>query len=261
MKLIRYTKDEVPHYGLLEGDRIARLSGGPYERHPAGVYDEAAGVTLLAPIEPARIVGVGFNYRSHILETGRALPEIPCLFMKPPTAAIGPAAPILYPRSETDLIVHYEGELAVVVGRKARYLTPDDALAAVLGYTCANDVSERISQRKEMAMGCLLVSKGWDTFCPLGPAIVSGIDPTDAHVTTRVNGEVKQSGSTSDLLFTVVDLLVYLSRSFTLLPGDVILTGSPAGVGPLRPGDVVEVEIEGIGVLTNPVELEPAFTS
>jgi 2-keto-4-pentenoate hydratase/2-oxohepta-3-ene-1,7-dioic acid hydratase in catechol pathway len=259
MKLIRYSKDGVPHYGLLEGDRIARLAGGPYEGRPAGVYDDPATTTPLAPIEPARIVGAGFNYKSHILETGRALPEVPCLFMKPPTAAIGPDAAILYPRSETDLIVHYEGELAVVVGRKARHLSPDTALEAVLGYTCANDVSERVSQRKEMAMGCLLVSKGWDTFCPLGPAIVSDIDPANASLTTRVNGAVKQSGSTSDLLFTVVDLLVYLSRSFTLLPGDVILTGSPAGVGPLRPGDTVEVEIEGIGVLANPVELEPAF--
>lgn len=261
MKLIRYTKDDVPHYGLIEGDRIARLADGPYERRPAGVYDDPAGTKPLAPIEPARIIGVGFNYKSHILETGRALPEIPCLFMKPPTAAVGPGAAILYPRSDTDLIVHYEGELAVVVGRKARYLTADNALEAVLGYTCANDVSERVSQRKEMAMGCLLVSKGCDTFCPLGPAIVSDIDATNARLATRVNGEVRQSGSTSDLLFTVADLLVYLSRSFTLLPGDVILTGSPAGVGPLQPGDVVEVEIEGIGVLTNPVELEPTFAS
>lgn len=256
MRLIRYAVDSKILYGALEANGMIRqLAGSPFESlalsstsHP---FDR---VRLLAPVEAPRVIGVGLNYVSHIAETKQTTPRLPMLFMKHPSTVIGPDEPIVYPKEGRK--VDYEGELAIVIGRRARRASEDSALEYVLGYTCANDVSERITQLAEMKMGCLLVGKSYDTFCPLGPVIATGLDPTTLELTTRLNGEVRQQINTSDLLFSAAKLVSYLSQAMVLWPGDVILTGTPSGVGPIRPGDTVEVEISGIGVLCNPVVAE-----
>lgn len=256
MRLVRYAVDGEVAYGALEdGGIVRRLAGTPFESLAASTISHPmARVRLLAPVEAPRIIGVGLNYVSHIKESNQVTPTLPMLFMKHPSTVIGPEEPIVHPRSAQK--VDYEGELAVVIGRRTRRVAAENALACVLGYTCANDVSERVTQLAEMKMGCLLVGKSYDTFCPLGPVIATGLDPAALDLTTRLNGQVRQRINTSDLLFPVAALVSYLSRAMTLWPGDVILTGTPSGVGPIRPGDVVEVEISGIGVLRNPVVAE-----
>jgi len=256
MNLVRYAFDETVAYGVLEEGRIVRrLAGSPFEALQPGpashLLDE---VRLLAPVDAPRIMGVGLNYVSHIRECNLSTPTLPMLFMKHPSVVIGPGEPIVYPKQAQK--VDYEGEMAVVIGRHVRRVSESQALEYVLGYTCANDVSERVTQLAEMKMGCLLVGKSYDTFCPLGPVIVTGLDPTSLDLTSRLNGQVRQQINTSDLLFSVARLVSYLSQAMTLWPGDVILTGTPSGVGPIQPGDVVEIEISGIGVLRNPVIAE-----
>jgi 2-keto-4-pentenoate hydratase/2-oxohepta-3-ene-1,7-dioic acid hydratase in catechol pathway len=201
-----------------------------------------------------RIFGAGFNYVSHIKETGWEIPELPALFVKPETALAGPGDPIIYPRGAVN--IHYEAELVVVIGRTARRVSEGDALSYVLGYTCGNDVSDRTIQAKEMKFGCLFAGKAYDTFAPIGPVIATDIDPSNLEVVGRLNGDVKQRGNTSDLLFSVPKLVSYLSGFMTLMPGDIIMTGTPSGIGPIVPGDTFEVEIEGIGILSNPVVAE-----
>lgn len=255
MKIARYRVDGAAHYGILEGDTLQRLAGSPYESlATAGPQDALSAATLLSPVESPRIFGAGLNYVSHIREGGNETPQIPMLFMKPSTAAVGPGEPIIYPPEGQN--VHFEGELAVVIGKTARRVSEADALNAVLGYTCANDVSERVIQAKEMALGCLLVGKAFDSFCPLGPVIATGLDPENLELEAFLNGDKRQSINTSDLLFSCRQLVSYLSQAITLLPGDVIITGTPAGVGPVKPGDQVDITIEGIGTLTNPVIAE-----
>ncbi|QYX83418.1 fumarylacetoacetate hydrolase family protein [Streptomyces akebiae] len=257
MRIIRYAVDGVSHYGeLVSGDhRIARCEGDPFNGlSPTGHFDEMADAVVLAPLERPRVFGFAYNYAAHVDETDRALPDVPVCFMKPSTAVIGPNEAIVYPADGE--LVHFEGELVVVIGKEARHVKPSQAHEYILGYTCGNDVSDRVVQRRESAFGTLLIGKGQDTFAPLGPVIQTGLDPSSLTLTTRVNGTVMQSASTADLLLTVPDLIGYLSRHLTLLPGDAIMTGTPAGVGPIRPGDEVEVEIEGIGVLRNPVVAE-----
>ncbi len=253
MKLVRYAVDGTVAYGVLEeGGIVRRLAGSPFEPlTPGPIRHSVDEVRLLAPVDAPRIIGVGLNYVSHIRETKQATPALPMLFMKHPSAVIGPEEPIVYPKQAKR--VDYEAELAVVIGRHARRVSETQALEYVLGYTCANDVSERVTQLAEMKMGCLLVGKSYDTFCPLGPVIATGLDPTSLDLTARLNGQVRQRGNTSDLLFSAATLVSYLSQAMTLWPGDVILTGTPSGVGPIQPGDVVEVEIAGIGTLRNPV--------
>jgi 2-keto-4-pentenoate hydratase/2-oxohepta-3-ene-1,7-dioic acid hydratase in catechol pathway len=254
MHVARYEAEGRIVWGVArDGGSYARLPGTPFEGLEPGPQTDRPG-RLLAPVDPPRVFGAGLNYVSHIAEGGDATPQIPMLFMKPPTAVIGPEEPIVLPLEDRE--THFEGELAVVIGRRARRLSREDALSAVLGYTCANDVSERVIQKREMAMGCLVVGKGFDTFCPLGPVIATGLDPTALTLEARLNGERRQSIETSDLLFSVADLVSWLSQAVTLLPGDVIITGTPAGVGRIAPGDVVEIEIGGIGVLRNPVVAE-----
>lgn len=256
MKIVRYAVDGKVAYGVLDEERIVRqLAGSPFESLTPGWQSHSAGeVRLLAPVDVPRIIGVGLNYVSHIRECSLSTPALPMLFMKHPSAVIGPGEPIVHPTQARK--VEYEGELAVVMGRHARRVSEDRALEYILGYTCANDVSERVTQLAEMKMGCLLVGKSYDTFCPLGPVIATGLDPTALDLTTRLNGDIRQQINTSDLLFSVATLVSYLSQAMTLWPGDVILTGTPAGVGPVQPGDVVEVEISGIGILRNPVIAE-----
>ena len=205
-------------------------------------------------LHPTKIVCIGANYRAHVKEMGKEVPDEPVLFMKPPSALLPPGEPIVRPRGYER--VDFEGELAVVIGRRARRVSAARALDVVLGLTIVNDVTVRDLQQKD---GQWTRAKGFDSFCPLGPAIVAGVDPADLRIATRVNGETRQDSRTSDLIFAVPFLIEFISRHMTLEPGDVISTGTPAGVGNLAPGDRVAVEIEGIGILENPViEGEPS---
>jgi len=202
-----------------------------------------------APPRPSKIVGVGRNYRDHAAELGNSVPEAePLLFLKAPSSLVLDGGEIVLPPESTN--VHYEGELALVIGRRIRSWPQDRWLDALAGVCCANDVSARDLQKKDVQFAR---AKSFDTFCPVGPAIVSGLDPSDLAIETRVNGATRQSSRTSQMVFSPAVLVAYISRMMTLLPGDLILTGTPAGVGPLSPGDVVEVEIEGVGVLSNRV--------
>lgn len=240
----------TPFFGVIEGDGIAPLPddlGGALQTVKERIA--RADATLLAPVNPSKIVCIGRNYQEHAAELGNKMPDEPLLFMKAPSAIIGDGQTIeLPPQSQQ---VEHEGELGVVIGKTAKRIRDDeDALSYVLGYTCANDVTARDLQRKDVQF---TRGKSFDTFCPVGPFIVTDIDPLNVTVTTRVNGTIKQSGRTSDMAFPVPFLLKYISHIMTLYPGDLIVTGTPAGVSALRDGDVVEVEIPGIGVLRNPV--------
>lgn len=255
MKIYKFLQGGKPRFGVLEGpDTIRAMKASPFEGS-IELGDETwplSSLVLLPPtVEHPRIFGVGLNYKSHILETGRALPEIPSIFMKPDTALIGHGERIVYPSGST--IVHYETELVAVIGRQARNVAREDALDYVLGYACGNDVSERTIQRKEMTLGLMTVGKAFDTFAPIGPCIETSVDPSTLRMQGRLNGSVVQDCQTSDLLFGVDALVAYLSRAITLMPGDLIMTGTPGGIGPLQPGDIFEVEIEGVGVLRNDV--------
>lgn len=197
---------------------------------------------------PSKIIGIGQNYRAHAAEMGKGIPSEPLMFLKPPSALLAPGQPIVRPAGYAR--VDYEGELGVVIGRRARQVSVDDALAYVDGYLCVNDVTVRDLQAKD---GQWTRAKGFDSFCPVGPRLVAGLDPRDLRITTRVNGAVRQDSRTSDLIFDVATLIAFVSRHMTLEPGDLISTGTPAGVGNLEVGDVVAIEIEGVGVLENPV--------
>lgn len=255
MLIARYRLAGAIHHGILEGDRLRRLAGSPFASLEFGAYvDALADATLLAPVDAPRVFGVGLNYVAHIEESGAKTPVRPLFFMKPSNTVVGPGAPIVYPREGRN--VHFEAELAVVIGRGGRRIPVEAALDHVLGYTCANDVSERIIQKEEMDQGALLVGKGFDSFCPLGPVIATGLDPSGLKLGARVNGVEKQASSTADLLFSAPWLISYLSSAVTLQPGDVIITGTPLGVGPVLPGDTIDIWVEGIGTLTNPVVAE-----
>ena len=202
--------------------------------------------------QPSKIIGIGQNYRAHAKEMGKGIPDEPLMFLKPPSAIILDGAPIWRPEGYER--VDFEGELGVVIKQRTRGISREDALDAVLGYTCVNDVTVRDLQKKD---GQWARAKGFDTFCPIGPRVVAGLDPRDLHLVTRVNGNVRQDSSTSDMIFDVATLIAFCSKHMTLEPGDVISTGTPAGVGNLDPGDLVEIDIEGIGTLSNPVIVRP----
>lgn len=208
-------------------------------------------VTLAPPVRPSKIVCVGRNYAAHAAEHNAEVPQEPMLFLKPPSALIGHGATITIPAGIGR--VDHEAELAIIIGRQARHITPETALDYILGYTCANDVSARDLQQKDGQWGR---AKGFDTFCPLGPWIATDLDSADCMVRAYVNGHLQQASSTASMVFNVPTLLAYISRIMTLLPGDLILTGTPAGVSPLSDGDIVDIEIEGIGRLSNPVRVE-----
>ncbi|WFU05053.1 fumarylacetoacetate hydrolase family protein (plasmid) [Rhizobium sp. CB3171] len=255
MRILRYEAADGIHYGVDSGGgSIVRIAGEPFsEIKGTGKVDDLSMVRLLCPVNRPRIFGVAYNYREHTNESGKEQPSLPVLFMKPSTAASGNGDGIEFPRDGE--IVHYEAELVAIIGKGGRHISKGEALSHVLGYTCGNDISDRIIQRQESKFGCLLAGKGYDTFAPMGPAIVTDLDPTNLDVILRQNGAVKQSGNTRDLVYSVADIVAYLSRFMTLLPGDAIMTGTPAGVGPISPGDDLEVEIPGIGILKNPVVL------
>ncbi|MGQ9780523.1 MAG: fumarylacetoacetate hydrolase family protein [Bacillota bacterium] len=203
---------------------------------------------LLAPVMPSKVVAVGLNYRDHAMEMGEEIPEEPRIFLKPSTSVIGPGEAIVLPPISRR--VDYEAELAVVIGRTACHVRPEEASSYILGYTCLNDVTARDLQKKDVQW---TRAKSFDTFCPLGPVVETELDPRDLAIVARVNGVVRQSSRTANLIFPVPELLSFISQVMTLLPGDVIATGTPPGVGPLSPGDRVEIEIEGLGILANPV--------
>ena len=207
-----------------------------------------ADTRLLAPILPSKVIGIGRNYLDHALEMGSQVPDAPLVFLKPSTAVIGPHAAILLPPSSSE--VDFEGELAVVIGRPCRDVRAADAAGVILGYTVGNDVTARDLQRAD---GQFTRAKGFDSFCPLGPWIETDLDPADLAVQTHLDGALRQDGRTADLIFGVAELVEFLSAVMTLLPGDVILTGTPAGVGAISAGQSVSVTIEGIGTLVNPV--------
>ena len=230
---------------------IAVLSGDPLFAgfHLTGQKVKVEDVRLLAPVIPrSKVVCVGKNYAAHAAEMGGDVPAEPLIFLKPNTSVIGPGEPIFYPTQSEN--VHYEGELAVVIGRICRDISAEDAHKVIFGYTVANDVTARDLQAKD---GQWTRAKGFDTFCPLGPWIETNFDPADKLVTTSLGAALKQSGRTSDMVFSVPTIIEYVSSFMTLLPGDVILTGTPDGVGPMQVGDDVSVTIEGIGTLTNKV--------
>ncbi len=251
MKIARFSHDGAIDYGIVDEDALVVLAGDPMfagfdttgERVPLGKVG-----ALLAPVIPrSKVVAVGKNYREHAAEMGGEAPAEPLLFLKPNTAVIGLGDPILLPpQSER---VEFEGELAVVIGKIARHVPAEKADEHIFGYTVANDVTARDLQQKD---GQWTRAKGFDTFCPLGPVIETELNP-EAFLRTRVNGELKQEARLSEMVHDIPSIIAYASSVFTLLPGDVILTGTPAGVGPIVAGDTVEVEVEGVGSLVNPV--------
>jgi 2-keto-4-pentenoate hydratase/2-oxohepta-3-ene-1,7-dioic acid hydratase in catechol pathway len=257
VRIVRFASPSGMSFGVLDGDgQVAQIEGHPFGTVSfTGQRFARADVRLLSPILPSKVVCVGKNYAEHVKEmaTGDA-PEQPLLFLKPSTTVIGPGDAIRIPPGSTN--VHHEAELAVVIGaRGARNVTEEQAAASIFGYTIGNDVTERDMQKGD---GQWTRAKGFDSFCPIGPWIETdlgalGLDPADLEVTCTVDGELRQSGRTSQLLFGIPTLISYISQVMTLLPGDVVLTGTPAGVGPIRPGQQVECSIEGLGTLTNTV--------
>ncbi|HWD05449.1 MAG TPA: fumarylacetoacetate hydrolase family protein [Amycolatopsis sp.] len=246
MRIVRYSAGGQVGQGVLVGDVVHELPS--LDAQPGRAVGTLPELTLLAPCDPRVIVCAGSNYAGQIAEKGRPWPQRPPLFLKAPNAIVGPDAPILRPAEVRRL--EYEGELAVVIGRTARNVTADRAAEFVLGYTCANDVTAH-DWRDD---GQWARAKSADSFCPLGPWIESDVgDPSQLWITTRLGGRIVQKGSTADMVFGIGELLAFVTRWITLRPGDLLLTGSPAGVGPMVPGEVVEVEISGIGTLRNTV--------
>ena len=250
MRFVRFAIGSTIGYGTIEDDgRIRAITTTPFLPWEATEERFAPdAVRLLAPVLPSKIVAVGLNYRSHAEETGMSLPEEPMLFIKPTTAVIGPGETIKLPPQSSR--VDYEAELAIIIGKAAKGVDERGAASLILGYTCGNDVTARDLQAKDVQF---TRAKGFDTFCPLGPHIETDVDGSGLDIECRVNGEVKQKSNTSDLVFGPAALVAFISSVMTLLPGDVIMTGTPAGIGPISDGDVAEVEIAGIGTLRNPV--------
>jgi 2-keto-4-pentenoate hydratase/2-oxohepta-3-ene-1,7-dioic acid hydratase in catechol pathway len=250
MKIVRIKSGDDIAYGIADTEGVEIYRGSPFVAwEPTENVVPWPNVQLLAPVIPTKVICVGKNYEDHAAEMGGEPPESPLIFMKPATSVVGPDGPVIYPKLTNEL--HHEAELAVVVSRVAKNVKAEDAGQFILGYTAANDVTARDLQRSD---GQWTRAKGFDTFCPLGPAIETELDPLERlAVICRVNGEVRQAGFTSDMVFGVGALFEYVTAVMTLLPGDVILTGTPSGVSQVNVGDTMEVEIDGIGTLTNPV--------
>lgn len=259
MRIARFRNEARgrPHNGfaVLDGDHLRVLHESPYSGGgiPAetGERLHLADVALLAPVQPSKILAVGRNYVAHVAEMGLSLPSEPSVFMKPPTSLLDPGGTVILPDPALAREVQHEAELALVIGRQARHVPPTLAFEYILGYTCANDVSARDLQRRDSNP---IRAKGFDTFCPLGPWVETDLDPSDLAITCTVNGQKRQDGRTSDLIFDVPTLIASLSAWTTLLPGDVILTGSPHGTGSMEPGDRVDITITGIGTLSTLVD-------
>jgi 2-keto-4-pentenoate hydratase/2-oxohepta-3-ene-1,7-dioic acid hydratase in catechol pathway len=252
MRLVRFLAKGGPAYGILHNDEIVELVGEGYTSLSSRrAVHRAAEVRLLAPCVPTKIVAVGLNYRDHARELGMAVPENPILFLKPPTSVIGPGDAIIRPPMSTQ--VEYEAELGIVIKDRVSRIAPTESRQHILGYTCANDVTARDLQKRD---GQWTRAKSFDTFCPVGPWIETELVPDDILIETFLNGERKQSSRTSQFIFGIDHLVSFISQVMTLHPGDLIITGTPAGIGPMKPGDEVAVRIEGIGSLKNRVSAE-----
>jgi 2-keto-4-pentenoate hydratase/2-oxohepta-3-ene-1,7-dioic acid hydratase in catechol pathway len=251
MRLVRFRfGDRIATGAVDEGSEAIRVLAGTFFERPVPTGEEVPidDVRLLAPVLPSKAVCLGRNYAAHAAEFDHDVPDEPLIFLKPSTSVIGPGDTI--PLPSISRRVDYEGELAVVIGRLARSVRAEEAFRFILGYACANDVTLRDLQKKD---GQWARAKGFDGSCPLGPWIETDLDPNDARIETRVNGDTRQSATTAEMVFGVATVIEYITTFMTLLPGDVVLTGTPEGVGRLEPGDRVEVEVDGVGVLANPV--------
>lgn len=266
MRIVRYSmKTEDDHgaananaiWGIVDDQRVHALAEAPYglESLPApdnGVESiSLSDVHLHAPVTPSKIVCVGRNYAAHAAELGNAVPDEPLIFLKPPSALVGPNAPVVYPALSSR--VDHEGELALVIGKRCHRISAEDAADVIFGYAVANDVTARDLQRsdKQWTRG-----KGFDTFCPVGPWVDTAFDPANRQVRALVNGDVRQDGNTADFIFHIGEVLAFVTRFMTLEPGDLVLTGTPEGVGPVQPGDVMTIEVAGLGMISNPVIAE-----
>lgn len=250
MQIVRFAHTEGPRYGIVEGAEVVVIDPHPFGTYrPTGDRVGIEGLQLLAPVIPSKIVCVGRNFADHAAELGNEVPDQALYFLKPSSAVIGPGEPIRLP---TDMASNfsYEAELAVVIGALLQRVTPEQAMAGVFGYTAANDVTARDLQAAEKQW---FRGKSFDSFCPLGPAIATDLDSGDLRIRSWVDGQLCQDGTTADMIHKVADIVAEVSQVVTLLPSDIILTGTPAGVGTLEPGQTVQVEIEGVGTLTNPV--------
>ncbi len=247
MKLLRFNKDGVSRYGIINGEDVIVINQkGDVEG--ANPVFKLKDIEILPPSLPSKIIAIGVNYRDHAEEMGKEIPEEPLIFLKPGTAVIGHNDDIVHP--DTSKRVDYEAELAIVIGKRAHRVSYEDAKDHILGYTCFNDVTARDLQKKDVQY---TRAKGFDTFAPVGPWIETEIDPTDLVVESYLNGLLKQSSSTANLIFDPYYLVSFISHVMTLLPGDIISTGTPSGVGPMKPGDEIEIRIKGIGSLVNRV--------
>jgi len=249
MKILRYEYKKEVHWGWMHENLVGKIDGnifGDFRRHPVETpFDQ---VNMLAPVVPSKIICIGRNYASHAAEHQVDLPEIPLLFLKPPSSLIGHGAEIILPPQSNQ--VEHEAELAVIIGKRGRWIKPDQVAQYIFGYSIGNDVTARDLQRLD---GQWTRGKGFDTFCPIGPVIETDFDDSDALLTCKVNQQVRQMASTRDMVFPVDQLVVFISSIMTLEVGDIIFTGTPAGVGILSAGDTIEIEIEGIGTLKNHV--------
>jgi 2-keto-4-pentenoate hydratase/2-oxohepta-3-ene-1,7-dioic acid hydratase in catechol pathway len=254
MRIVRYqTKNEAPRYGWILENKVGPIDGdiyGEYRRLEAMI--PLAEVKLLAPVEPSKILCIGRNYIEHAKEQNAEVTKVPLIFLKPPSSIINPGDTIILPPQSQQ--IEHEGELVAVIGRRARNVIAEKAQDYVFGYTIGNDVTARDLQRSD---GQWTRAKGFDTFCPFGPWVETDFDASDALITCKVGGQPRQMASTRDMVFNVNVLIAFITSVMTLEPGDIIFTGTPAGVGPLKPGDIVEVEIEGLGKLSNPVASQP----
>lgn len=252
MKILRFKTDKEIYYGIPDGEIVRVMEGDLFNglRETSKTFIRRD-IKLLPPVEPSKIVAIGVNYRNHAVEMGHEIPKEPLIFLKPSTAVIGHNDFINYPLSSQR--VDYEAELAVIIGKKACKVPEERAHEFILGYTCGNDVTARDLQKQD---GQWSRAKGFDTFAPVGPKIVTDIDPSNLKIESYLNGELKQSSSTSNLIAPVPRLVSFISSVMTLLPGDIILTGTPSGIGPMKDGDLIEVKIEKIGTLKNKVRKE-----
>jgi len=250
MRIVRYQiKNETPRYGWILEGKVGSLFGNIYEEYRRMEAEIPIGeVKLLAPGQPSKIICIGRNYVEHAREQNAEVSNVPLIFLKPPSAIINPGEAIILPPQSQQ--IEHEGEMVVVIGKGGRNIIPEEAQGHILGYTIGNDVTARDLQHSD---GQWTRAKGFDTFCPFGPWVETEFDASDALITCRVSGQPRQMASTRDMVFSVNQLIAFISSVMTLYPGDLIFTGTPAGVGPLKPGDTVEVEIEGLGKLSNPV--------
>jgi len=255
MRFLRYQKGNLPaRQGWILGNQVGPIEGSIFsEFRRLEAEDDLQNIKILPPVLPSKIICIGRNYVAHASEHGAEVPEVPLIFLKPPSAVIGNGDTIILPPQSQQ--VEHEAELAVVISKRGCWILPDEADSYVLGYTIANDVTARDLQRRDNQW---TRAKGFDTFCPIGPWIETDFNPTDALITCYVNNDVRQMASTHDMVFNIPQLIAFISSVMTLEPGDIILTGTPAGVSPLKDGDLVRITIEGLGTLENPVKQEPA---